>query len=376
MLGAAVSMFAVLAVACGDADASDTGTPAPAGLTATAPGGIPVNAGKDDSANLTGAGATFPAPIYQAWFDDYNENVAKGVKVNYQPVGSGAGVTQFTRGTVDFGASDVGMTDAQLQAAPDAQLLPTVLGAVVVTYNVPELKSPLRMDGPALANVYLGNITKWNDAAIAALNPGAPLPDKEIRVVYRSDSSGTSGVFTDYLSRVSDEWKTKVGKGTAPKWPAGQGGQGNDGVTNVVKQTPYALGYVELTYAMVNKLSFADLKNKAGRFVRPSVESVSAAAAGVTLPPDYRVSITDPDGDAAYPIASFTYLILPKSTGKCSQQTPLVNMLWWAYHDPSAQGTITEMNYAPLPANLLPKIEATLKSLACDNDASASLKAG
>lgn len=379
---ALLSTIALGAAACGgddDDDAADPPTAAASTSNSTVAGtptqaGIAANIGKEDSANLTGAGATFPAPIYQAWFDDYNKDVAKNVKVNYQAVGSGGGIQQFTAGTVDFGASDVGMTDAQLQAAPDAQLLPTVLGAVVVTYNVPELKSPLKLDGATLANIYLGNIKKWNDAAITALNSGVSLPDKDIQVTYRSDSSGTSGVFTDYLSKVSDEWKTRVGQATAPKWPVGQGGQGNDGVTNVVKQTPYAIGYVELTYAKTNKLSFADMKNKAGKFVTPSVEATSAAAASATLPADYRLSITNADGDAAYPISSFTYLILPKARGKCTQQTPLVDMLWWAYHDKAAQSTITELNYAPLPANLLPKIETTLKSLKCDDGAKNSLK--
>lgn len=367
---ALLATSAVGASACG----GDDGEMSSATAGSPAPSGIASNIGKEDSANLTGAGATFPAPIYQAWFDDYNKDVARNVRVNYQAVGSGGGIQQFTAGTVDFGASDVGMTDAQLEAAPDAQLLPTVLGAVVVTYNLPELKSPLKLDGATLANIYLGKVKKWNDAAIAGLNSGASLPDKDIQVTYRSDSSGTSGVFTDYLSKVSDEWKTKVGQATAPKWPAGQGGQGNDGVTRVVKQTPCAIGYVELTYAKTNKLQFADMKNKAGKFVTPSVEAVSAAAASATIPADYRVSITNAAGEAAYPISSFTYLILPRTSGKCSQQTPLVDMLWWAYHDESAQTTITELNYAPLPANLLPRIDATLKSLTCDNGSKTSLK--
>src|SRR6188508_237032 len=208
MLGALVSLVAIAAVACGvddDDDTSDATPTAGTGSTA-APGDIPANVGKDDQANLTGAGATFPAPIYNAWFSDYNK-VAKGVKVNYQAVGSGGGVQQFTAATVDFGASDVGMTDAQLQAAPDAALLPTVLGAVVVTYNVDGVSTPLKLDGQTLANIYLGNIKKWDDAAIKALNSGVSLPNKDIQVVYRSDSSGTTGVFTDYLSKVSDEWK-------------------------------------------------------------------------------------------------------------------------------------------------------------------------
>ena len=206
------------------------------------------------------------------------------------------------------------------------------------------------------------------------MNSGVNLPNKDIQVVYRSDSSGTTGVFTDYLSKVSDEWKTKVGQGTAPKWLVGQGGQGNAGVTNAVKQTPNAIGYVELNYALENKLAYADLKNKAGKFVTPTIESTSAAAASASLPPDLRVSITNADGDSAYPISSFTYLILFKTKGKCSQQTPLVDMLWWAFHDKTAQEAVKQLNYAPLPENLFPRIETTLKGLKCDEGAKASLK--
>lgn len=373
---AAVSLVSLLAAACGGDDDDSTSPTAAGGSPAatTAPGAIPANIGKDDSAQLTGAGATFPQVIYQAWFDDYNKKIAKNVQVNYQPVGSGAGVTQFTANTVDFGASDVGMNEDQLAKAPDAQLLPTVIGAVVMSYNLPGVAS-LKLDGPTIANIYLGNIKKWDDAAIKALNPGVNLPSADIQVAYRSDSSGTSGVFTDYLSKVSDEWKTKVGAATAPKWPVGQGGNGNAGVSNVVKQTPNALGYIELTFALQNKLPFADVKNKAGKFVTASIDAASASAAGVTIPqPQYQVSITNADGDTAYPISSFTYLLLYKSTGKCSQQTPLVDMLWWMFHDSAAQQTIKDNFYAPLPSSLLPRIEATLKSLKCDGGAKTSLK--
>jgi phosphate transport system substrate-binding protein len=269
------------------------------------------------------------------------------------------------------------MNGAQLQAQPDAQLLPTVVGEVVLPYNVSGLSVPLKLDGPTIANIYLGNINKWNDAAIAGLNPGVNLPGADIQVVYRSDSSGTSGVFTDYLSKISDEWKTKVGAATAPKWPTGQGGQGNPGVANLVKQTPNSIGYVELTYALQNKLGFADVKNKAGKFVTPSIASATAAAAGVTLPsPQYQISITNADGDAAYPISTFTYLLLYKTSGKCSAQTPLVDMLWWVYHDPLAQKDITDNDYAPLPSNLLPRVEDTLRSLKCDGGSKSSLKGG
>ncbi len=373
----ALALGTVLAAAaCGGGDSNSTAATA-SPVQGSVTGGPPANVGKDDNAQITGAGATFPQVIYQAWFDDYNRKVAKGVQVNYQGVGSGAGVNQFTAKTVDFGASDVGMTDAQLAAAPDAQILPSVAGSVVLSYNIPGVKATLKFDGPAIANIYLGNIKKWNDPALAALNPGVNLPANDIQVAFRSDSSGTSGVFTDYLSKVSDEWKTKVGASTAPKWPVGQGGQGNPGVANIVKSTPNSIGYIELTYALQNKLSFADVKNKAGKFVTPTIESTTAAAAGVTLPsPQYQVSITNADGDTAYPIATFTYLLLYKSAGKCSQQTPLVDMLWWVFHDPVATQDIKESFYAPLPSSLLPRIEATLKGLKCDGGANTSLKGG
>lgn len=373
---AAVALAGLLSAACGDdvGGATATGT---ASATGTGSGLTPpANVGKGDKASLTGAGATFPQPIYQAWFSDYNGKVASGVQTNYQGVGSGGGINQFTAGTVDFGASDVGMTDEQIVKAPDVQLLPTVIGAVVLTYNVEGLKAPLKLDGPTVANIYLGNIKKWNDPAITALNPGVSLPDKEIQVAFRSDSSGTSGVFTEYLSKVSAEWKTKVGSATAPNWPVGQGGQGNPGVAGLVKNTPNAIGYVELTYALQNKLAFADMKNKAGAFVTPSTESASAAAEGATPPADYRLSITDAAGEGAYPISSFTYILLYKSTGRCSQQTPLVDLLWWAYHDTGAQQTVKDLNYATLPAPLLERIDTTLRALKCDDGASASLKGG
>jgi len=384
----ALALASLVTVACGGGD--DNTTPTKAATTAAASASaattasstgtsgtstIPANVGKDDKAQLTGAGATFPAPVYQAWFDDYNKSVAKGVQVNYQPVGSGGGISQFTAKTVDFGASDAAMSDDELAKAPDAQHVPTVIGAITVAYNLNGLSKPLQLDGPTIAGIYLGAIKKWNDPAIAALNSGVNLPGAGIVVVYRSDSSGTSYNFTDYLSKVSSDWKTKVGTNKAPNWPVGQGGKGNDGVTNVVKQTPNAIGYVELQYAKANNMAFADVKNKAGKFVTPSVDSASASAAGVILPDDYRTTITDASGDAAYPITAMTYLLVYKSTGKCSQQQPLVDFLWWAYHDQSAQKTVKDLYYAPLPAQVLPKVEATLKSLKCDDGSKVSLKA-
>ncbi|MGE3073587.1 MAG: phosphate ABC transporter substrate-binding protein PstS [Dehalococcoidia bacterium] len=378
---ALISIVSLVAVACGgdddDDDTSPTATTAPGGTTApTTAGSIPANVGKDDKAQLTGAGATFPAPIYQAWFDDYNKNVAKGVQINYQSIGSGGGIQQFTEKTVDFGASDAPMSDDELSKAPDAQHIPMVLGSVVVTYNLSGVSAPLKFDGDTIAKIYLGEIKKWDDAAIKALNPGVSLPSADIQVAYRSDGSGTSYVWTDYLTHVSADWKSKVGTSKNPQWPVGQGGKGNEGVTNLVKQTPNAIGYVELNYAIANKLPYADMKNKAGKFVTPSIASTSAAAAGVTLPADYRVSIVDADGDATYPIASFTYLLVYKTSGKCSQQTPLANYLWWVFHDPAAAKTAGELNYAPIPEKVVPNIETTIKSLKCDDGSKASLSGG
>lgn len=359
-----------LAVACGSTGggSSTTSTPASGAATAATTGGIATNIGKDDSADLTGAGSTFAAPIYQSWFDEYRR-VAKGVKLNYQGIGSGAGIQQYTAKTVDFGATDVPMTDAQLQAAPGTQHIPTVLGAVVVTYNINGVTKPLRLDGATVAKIYLGDIKKWNDAAVTGLNPGVTLPDAAIQVVYRSDGSGTSGVFTDYLSKMSADWKTKVGSATNPNWPVGQGGKGSDGVTQVVKQTPNAIGYVELTYALGQKLGFADMKNKAGNFVTPTIDTVSAAAAGVTLPADYRVSITDADGATAYPVSTFTYIIVPTDAASCAKEKPLVNAFWWAMHDKDAKQIATSLFYAPLPEKAQPQVDATLKALKCEGKA-------
>ena len=363
---------AAVAVACGGTGTStSTATPAAttAASSATATGGkIAANIGKDDKANLTGAGATFPAPLYQAWFQDYNK-VAAGVKTNYQGVGSGGGIQQYTEKTVDFGATDLAMTDAELAKAPDTQHIPMVLGSIVLTYNLDGVTAPLKFDGDTTAKIWLGKITKWNDPAIAALNPGVKLPTSDIAVVSRSDSSGTSGVFTDYLSAISPDWKTAIGVNKAPKWPVGAAGSGNAGVTNAVKQTPNAIGYVELNYAIANKLPYADMKNKAGKFVTATIASTSAAAAGVTLPADYRVSIVNADGDATYPIASFTYIIVRKDAASCANAKPVVDMLWWTFHDPSAAKTATDLNYAPVPSKALEPIEKTLQALKCEGKA-------
>src|SRR5215218_7764365 len=261
---------------------------------------------------LTGAGATFPNPIYTKWFDAYNKKT--GVQINYQSIGSGGGIRQFTEGTVDFGATDGPMNQSQIDAVgANVMHVPTVLGAVVVTYNLPGLADTrLKFDGNALVDIFMGRITKWNDKRLAVLNPGVKLPDLDVIVVHRSDGSGTTYIFTDYLNKFSREWKDKVGYATSVSWPVGLGGKGNEGVTQQVKQTEGAIGYVELIYALSNKLGYGEMKNAAGKFVAPSLESVTTAAASAKLPKDtdFRVSITNPPGEAAYPIASFTWLLV------------------------------------------------------------------
>ncbi len=308
---------------------------------------------------VTGAGATFPFPIYSKWFAEYNK-LKPELQFNYQSIGSGGGIQQITNKTVDFGASDAPMSDSELDKAPAAlQHVPTVLGSVVVTYNAP--MPSLKLSPQALSAIFLGKITKWNDPAIAADNAGAALPDAPIAVVRRSDGSGTTAVFTDYLAKVSDEWKTKVGAGKSVSWPVGLGAKGNEGVTGLVKQTPGAIGYVELAYANQNKLPKAAIKNAAGKFVEPSIEATSAAAAGVEMPADYRVSITNSAAADAYPIASFTYLLVYKNQENVEKGTALVNFLWWAIHD--GQKMAAALDYAPLPAAVVSKVEATLKTL-------------
>lgn len=309
---------------------------------------------------LTGAGATFPNPIYTKWFDAYAKQT--GVRINYQSIGSGGGIRQFTEGTVDFGATDGPMSDAQIAAMGGNVLhVPTVLGAVVVTYNLPELgAAPLRFDGPTLADVFLGRITKWNDSRIAALNPGVKLPAKDIIVVHRSDGSGTSFIFTDYLSKVSAEWKKQVGNATSVEWPIGLGGKGNEGVTQQVKQSDGAIGYVELIYAISNQLPYADVKNAEGQFVKPSLKSVTAAAAA-ELPPDtdFRVSITNPNGAEAYPIASFTWLLIQPQPRDSAKGAQIEAFIKWML-EPEAQRMAADLHYAPLP---VPVIELVQKRM-------------
>ncbi len=326
--------------------------------TSTTGSSIPSDVGKGDSAQLTGAGATFPNPLYTRWFSDYKSSVAPGVEVNYQSIGSGGGIKQITEKTVDFGASDAPMSDDELSKAPGIQHVPTTLGAVVITYSLDGVSAPLKLDGPTLAQIFLGKITKWNDAAIAGQNSGVTLPSAEIVVVHRADGSGTSFVFTDYLTKVSTDWASGPGTSKNPQWPTGIGGQGNDGVTQQVKQNKNSIGYVELLYAKSNNLPVAEIKTKSGDYVTPTVDSTSLAATGVSIPADYRVSIVDSPAKGAYPIASFTYILLYKDQPNAAKGKALVDLLWWAIHD--GQKTTTELNYAPLPAPVVKMVEKTL----------------
>lgn len=315
-------------------------------------------------ADLTGAGATFPNPLYTKWFDAYAKQ--SGVKINYQSIGSGGGIRQFTQGTVDFGATDGPMTDEQVTQAGGSVLhVPTVLGAVVVTYNLPGVTAPLVFDAATLADIYLGKLTKWNDPRLAALNAGVSLPNTDIIVVHRSDGSGTSFVFTDYLSKVSSEWSQKVGKSTSVSWPIGLGGKGNEGVTQQVKQTEGALGYVERVYATENQLPVAKLRNAAGSVVEPSLKAVSAAAASAPMGPDsdFRVSITNAPGAEAYPIASFTWLLIhPEQLKRDEKGAKLKAFLTWML-TPEAQRMAADLQYAPLPVPLIETLTARLGAL-------------
>ncbi|MEX2181939.1 MAG: phosphate ABC transporter substrate-binding protein PstS [Gemmatimonadaceae bacterium] len=320
--------------------------------------------GAEGTVALTGAGATFPYPVYSKWFDAYYR--ATGNQVNYQSLGSGAGVKQFTERTVDFGATDGPMTDAELAAVNGEVFhIPTVLGADVVTWNLPSLgNTQLRFDGPLLADIFLGKVTKWNHPRIVALNPGVALPDRDLMVVHRSDGSGTTYIWTDYLSTVSSEWLTRVGRGKSVNWPVGLGGKGNEGVTQQVKQLEGTLGYVELIYAMANGLPYAAIRNKSGNFVAPTLESVSAAAAGVSLPPDtdFRVSIVDADGPTAYPVASFTWLLIYPDLADVKKARAIQAFLEWMT-TPEAAAMAAELHYAPLPASVADLVRARVATL-------------
>ncbi|HET9466134.1 MAG TPA: phosphate ABC transporter substrate-binding protein PstS [Gemmatimonadales bacterium] len=314
--------------------------------------------------SLTGAGATFPNPIYTKWFDAYNKKT--GIEINYQSIGSGGGIRQYTEGTVDFGASDGPMNEGQIQAVGGNVLhVPAVLGAVVVTYNLPSLgTTQLKFDGNLLVDIFMGRVAKWNDPKIAALNAGVKLPDIDLIVVHRSDGSGTTYVFTDYLNKFSREWKDKVGYATSVNWPVGIGGKGNEGVTQQVKQVEGALGYVELIYAISNKLPYGQIKNAAGNFIAPSLESVTAAAAGVKLPKDtdFRLSITNAPGGDAYPISSFTWLLVRKDNEDPAKAKLIKDFLAWMI-TPEAQKMAADLHYSPLPDPVIALIQARLPTL-------------
>src|SRR5271170_6058221 len=306
---------------------------------------------------INGAGATFPNPIYSKWFDTYHQKNGN-VQFNYQPVGSGAGIKQMTDGTVDFGATDGPMNDEQIKVYESKRgstilHFPTVLGAVVPTYNIPGVTGALNFTPEALAGIYLGKITKWNDPAIAGPNPGAKLPAQDIVVVHRSDGSGTSYIWTDYQSKVSDEWKGKVNKSTSVNWPVGLGGKGNEGVTGLVKPTPGAIGYVELIYAIQNNIPYGAVKNSAGSFIKADLASVTvaASAAAKDMPADFRVSITNAAGKTAYPISSFTWLLIPSKIQDGAKRDAIKGFLKWMLAD--GQGQVEQLSYAKLPKEVV-----------------------
>lgn len=301
---------------------------------------------------LNGAGATFPYVIYSKWFDVYHQKT--GIEFNYQSIGSGGGIKQVTEGTVDFGASDASLSDEQLKAVKDKQgtevlHLPTVMGAVVLSYNLPEIGKGLRLTPDVLAAIYLGDITKWNDPKITEINSGKTFPDEAIIVAHRSDGSGTTNIFTDYLTKVSKAWETKIGKGTSVNWPVGLGQKGNEGVSGIIKESPGSIGYVELAYAVQNNLPYASLKNRDGEFVEPTFDAVSAAAAGAAknMPADLRVSITDAPGKKSYPISGFTWLLIYQNMKDKQKADAIVKFLKWAMTD--GQSYAKDLYYAPLP---------------------------
>jgi phosphate transport system substrate-binding protein len=305
--------------------------------------------------NINAAGATFPYPIYSKWFDEYHK-LHPNVQINYQSIGSGGGIRQLLDKTVDFGASDGPMTDEQLQQAGFKVLhFPTVLGAAVPSYNIPGVTGELKFTPEAIAGIFLGKVTKWNDPAIAGANPGVKLPADDIVVIHRSDGSGTTYIWTDYLSKVSSEWQSKVGKNTSVNWPVGLGGKGNEGVAGLLKQTPDSIGYVELIYAIQNSLPYGTVKNSSGEFIKASLAGVSAAAAGAakSMPEDFRVSITNPPGKEAYPISSFTWLLIPAQIQDPAKKTAIKDFLTWMLT--SGQQFCEPLAYAKLPKEVVAK---------------------
>jgi phosphate transport system substrate-binding protein len=311
---------------------------------------------------LNGAGATFPNPMYQKWFSEYHK-VHPDIQFNYQSIGSGGGIRQVLAQTVDFGASDGPMTDEQLSQAKTKILhIPTVLGAVVPAYNVPGVSTELKFTPEALSGIFLGKITTWNDPAIAKANPGVNLPAQSIIVIHRSDGSGTTYIFTDYLSKVSSEWGNGPGKGTSVKWPVGLGGKGNEGVAGMIRQMQGGIGYIELIYAVQNKIDYGSVKNASGAFVKASLDSVTAAAASAPkMPADFRVSITNAPGKDAYPISSFTWLLIPEKSKEAAKGKILADFLTWMVDD--GQKMTAELTYAPLPGNVAEKVKGAIKQV-------------
>jgi phosphate transport system substrate-binding protein len=350
---AAAGLFA--SVACAGGDTKNTSDSSAGASTPSASSGVA----------LTGAGATFPYPIYNKWFSDYAAKT--GVKINYQSIGSGGGIRQIQEGTVDFGASDAPMSDEEIKNAKGGPILhfPTVVGADVITYNVPEVTQPLQLTGEVIADIFLGKITKWNDSRIAGLNPSAKLPAGDIVVVHRSDGSGTTYVFTDYLTSVSPAWAAGPGKGKDVKWPVGLGGKGNEGVAGQVKQTPGTIAYVELAYAKQNNLPVALVKNAAGAFVAPTIESLTAAAAGAVakLPPgtDYRISIVNSPDSAAYPIASLTWLLIYERQPDATKGQQLIDFMKWALTE--GEASAAALDYAALPPAIVPPLIERLSTI-------------
>jgi phosphate transport system substrate-binding protein len=310
---------------------------------------------------LNGAGASFPNPIYSKWFSEYNK-LHPDVQFNYQSLGSGAGIRQVVSGTVDFGASDGPMTDEQLKEAKTKILhIPTVLGAVVPAYNVAGVSGDVKFTPEVLAGIFLGKIQNWNDPALAQVNPGVKFPNQPIIVVHRSDGSGTTYIFTDYLSKVSKDWESTVGKGASPKWPVGLGGKGNEGVAGQIRQLEGSIGYVELIYAVENKITYGSVKNAAGNFVKASLDGVTEAAASAKMPADFRVSITDAPGKTAYPISSFTWLLIPEQSADPKKGKIIADFLQWMVTD--GQKMTTQLSYAPLPASVVEKVKAAIKQV-------------
>jgi phosphate transport system substrate-binding protein len=357
---ASIIALATLLTACGGATPAATNDPS-GGSTAASQCAVPVKAKcPDEASELVGAGATFPAPIYTKWVSEYNK--LTGIQINYQPVGSGGGIKSLTDKTVDYGATDGPMTEAQLATAGSPVLhIPMVMGAVVPTYNIPGVTASLKFTPDVLAGIYLEQIKKWNDPKIMAINAGVTLPDLAIQTVHRSDGSGTTYVWTDYLAKVSAEWKTRVGFANSVSWPGGLGASGNAGVAGAVKNSAGAIGYVELIYAIQNKLGYGSVQNAKSKFVEATLDSVTKAADGVTLPADMRVSITNSDNADAYPISTFTWTLAYTEISNKAKAIAIARYFWWSTHE--GQAFAKDLGYAPLPATVVTKAEGMIRAM-------------